>query len=328
MIMAGSLTTLERECVFACLREDPDVSFAEIGRRVGRHGSTISREIGRNDGREGYSPSRADARAREQACRSRPSKLETDVVLAHRVTADLRAGFSPAGVAWRLKSEDGGSVSHETIYRAVFAGVLNVDPTLVLRTRRRCRRRRKADLTTNPSGNFLGEYRPISARPVRVDTRQEAGHWEGDLIVGQAAKSAMITLYERVLRLTHLIALPDGKNADGVAEALGRWLEVLPDWMRRSLTWDQGVEMARWTRVDPLLTDGVYFADKHSPWQRGGNEGNNRLIRFWFPKGTDLSQPGRRLDQAIYVLNNQPRRSLGWLTPNQTYDAHKRALTG
>lgn len=319
--MAASLTAGDRETIFVELVRDRGVAWSVVADKVGCHRTTVSREVSRNGGRDSYSPLAAQTRREELSRRRRPPKL-SDPVLAERVVDDLVAGFSPAATARRLAAE-GTMISHETIYRAVYDGTIQVDPRVCLRSGRARRRRRKRDLTTNPTGNYLGDYRPISTRPAHVDERVRVGNWEGDLITGAGAHTHMITLYERVCRLTHLIALPHGKASRHVVAALGDWFGTLPPRQRLTLTWDRGSELAHWSNIDGLFADGIYFADKHSPWQRGGNEQNNRLIRFWFPRAHTLADPtGQRIQKALHILNNQPRRSLGWLTPNQAYHQH------
>ena len=325
--MAGALSIGEREALFSWLAEDRLVSWSVLAARLGRHRTTVAREVARNGGRLGYSPFRAQQRAGRMLCRPRVSKLEADPVLAARVVSDLEAGFSPQGVSKRL-ARRGVRVSHETIYRAVYSGVLGVDPQQVLRRRRKARYHRHQVFTTNISGNYLSDYRRITTRPAVVTSRVEPGHWEGDLIVGRAAGSAMITLYELTSRYTHLIELAQGRKTRHVVAALAQWLQTLPAGMRRTLTWDQGAEMTRWPDIDHHLTQGIYFTDRRSPWQRAGNEQNNGLIRFWLPRTIDLTKPGPRLHQALHVLNNQPRRSLQWQTPNEVYAHHIRAMTG
>lgn len=320
--MAGRLTIVDRELIYAELTKNRFVKWTEVAERVGCDRSTVSREVARNGGREAYSVSAAQARAEQMLLRPRPPKLATDVELARRVRKDLKDGFSPAGTARRLAAE-GFRVSHETIYQAVYSGLIGLDPTECLRTRRPGRRRRKKDLTTNPKGNYLGDFRSIWDRPGHVDERRVIGNWEGDLISGCRAQSHLITLYERVCRLTHLIALPDGKASRHVIAALDDWYQTLPAHLRLTLTWDQGSELARWDDIDYLFEDGIYFADKRSPWQRGGNEHNNRQLRFWFPRNQTVADPtGERIQQALGVLNHQPRRSLNWQTPHHVYHHH------
>lgn len=326
--MAGSLTVRDRELIYAELVRDASVSWTELGEKVGCHRTTVAREVCRNGGRDSYSPSAAQSRSEVMRRRPRPLKL-SDPGLAQRVTDLLGEGFSPAGTA-RLLAREGIGVSHETIYQAVYDGTIKVDAAQCLRTGRTVRRRRKKDLTTNPTGNYLGEYRRISARPASVEQRSELGHWEGDLITGAGAHSYLITLYERTSRYTHLIDLPHGKASRHVVDALEDWYTTVPEDLRLTLTWDQGSELARWTQIDGLFSYGIYFADKRSPWQRGGNENNNRQIRFWFPRTQTVADPtGQRIQTALNILNNQPRRSLDWNTPNEIYhQTPYRARTG
>lgn len=319
--MAASLTVSDREAIFGELARDHDVKWVRVATVVGVHPTTVAREVARNGGRERYSPSMSQARCEAMRRRPRPLKL-ADPDLAERVEKELQLGFSPMGTA-QILAREGISVSHETIYQAIYAGLISVDPQQCLRTRRRARRGRKTDLTTNPTGNYLGDYRPIGDRPAHVDERVEVGHWEGDLIVGAGAHTYMITLYERVCRLTHLIALPGGKATRLVVAALADWFVNIPEHLRQSLTWDRGAEMSDWANIDDIFALGIYFADTRSPWQRGGNESNNRQIRFWFPRHQTLADPhSQRIQAALHVLNNQPRRSLNWNTPNQVYHQH------
>lgn len=320
-MMAASLTVGDRVAIFEQLVRDRDVRWVRVAEVVGVHPTTVAREVGRNGGREGYSPVVAQARCERMRRRARSPKL-ADPDLAGRVEKELKEGFSPMGTA-RILAREGIRVSHETIYRAIYSGLIGVDPQQCLRTRRQARRRRKQDLTTNPTGNYLGDYRPISARPAHVAERVEVGHWEGDLIVGAGAHTYMITLYERTCRLTHLLALPSGKATRLVTAVLADWFGALPQHLRQTLTWDRGSEMSDWVNIDDLFAQGIYFADTRSPWQRGGNESNNRQIRFWFPRHQTLADPhGQRIPAALHVLNNQPRRSLNWQTPNEAYHHH------
>lgn len=315
------LSLLEREEIRVVLTEDQAVSCAAIGRRIGRHPTTVGRELERNGGRDCYRAATADARAARARRRPRAGLLVTDVALRAAVTADLEAGFSPAGIAARLRDAGGGRVCAETIYQAVYGHHLDVTPRECLRSRRPRRRRRNRH-TDQPKTHVLGDFSPISARPPTVDARVQPGHWEGDLIIGRANQSALITLIERVTRFTFLADLPCGYQATECLAALCETFEQIPAHLRQSLTWDRGSEMADW----PLLTDAfdlpVYFADPHSPWQRGLNEHNNRQLRWWLPRGIDLGATSRaRLDEILAVLNHQPRRSLDWDTPAHRYHA-------
>jgi len=245
--------------------------------------------------------------------------LSLDTELGRRVKAKLEVGYSPAGAAQLLTSE-GFGVAAETIYSAVYEGRLGLNPTACLRTRRRHRRHRHTQTTTNPEGNYLGDFQSIHERP---DTTGVPGHWEGDLIIGAWARTAMITLIERISRYTVLIPLPNGKASRHVVGALAAWAKTLPPIAAQSLTWDQGSELTLWPNLTNLFDRGVYFADRRSPWQRGLNEQNNGILRFFFPKGTSLADPDlTRTTHAMHILNTQPRRSLTWQAPTTIYHHH------
>jgi IS30 family transposase len=316
VIMAG-LCLEERLAIDACLREDVNMSWTVIARRVGRHRTTVFREVTRNGDRAGYRPALAQKRADRQRQRPKPFKLVSDPVLRAAVTADLKAGYSPAAISRRLAVAAGSVVSAETIYRAVYTTVIDVNPKDCLRTRRP-RRKPRHRRSWGP-GNYLGDYTPVSARPVEVEDRIEPGHWEGDLIIGRYNQSAMITLVERVSRYTHLIALPDGYGTRAVIPALISWLDGLPAVMRQSLTWDQGGELTRWPDLVGHVGT-VYFCEARKPWQRGTNEQNNRTLRFWLPRTADLTtiDPG----PGMAIINTQPRRVLNWATPLRIYNNH------
>lgn len=318
-MMPGPLSLREREVILSCVMSDPSMSCAAIGRRVGRDRTTVSRELARNGGRGSYSAVAGQLRAEEKLRRPRVPKLVTDSELRRFVIGELTAGFSPAGVSVRAKKR-GLTVATDTIYQALYGGVLGLDPKRCLRTGRTRRRSRRAVMTTNPSGNYLGDYQPIWVRPDHVGERIEPGHWEGDLIVGEHKQTAMVTLIERTTRLTHLIALPNGKRSAEVVGTLARWAKTLPPTAARSLTWDQGSELTRWPDLAGMFRDGIFFCDRRAPWQRGTCEQNNKTLRFWFPAGTSLADPtGQRIQHVLNIINNQPRRSLQWQTPNQAY---------
>lgn len=315
------LSLLEREEIRVALTEDVAVSCAAIGRRIGRHPTTISRELERNGGRACYRAAIADACATRARTRPRAGVLVTDLVLRATVTADLTVGFSPAGIAARLREADGTRVCAETIYQAVYGHQLDIKPRDCLRSRRprRRRRNRHADI---PKTHVLGDFVPIHARPRTVDARVQPGHWEGDLIIGRANQSAMITLIERVTKMTFLADLPCGYQATECLAALCETFDQIPAHMRHTLTWDRGSEMAQWPLLASAFDLPIYFADAHSPWQRGLNEQNNRQLRWWLPRGIDLAAVGQaRIDDILNVLNHQPRRSLDWDTPAHRYDA-------
>jgi len=235
-------------------------------------------------------------------------------------------------------------ISHEAIYQALYVqgrGALKRELVACLRTGRALRvprARRQAS-----GKNFLTPEVMISQRPAEVDDRAIPGHWEGDLIVGLKS-SAIGTLVERTTRFTLLLHLPrmqghgeqprikngpplTGHGAEAVRDAIAATIDTLPAQLRRSLTWDQGAEMAQHAqlRIDTGLR--IFFCDPHSPWQRGSNENTNGLLRQYFPKGTDLSRHSRNeLDAVALALNTRPRKTLGWRTPAEALDNHLRAL--
>lgn len=256
---------------------------------AGAHRTTVQREVDRNGGREFYTA--ADAQGRALGCRSRPRVgcLAAGSELAGAVTAELRLGFSPAGVAVRLRNAGTGRVCAETIYRAVYGGVLDVKAVQCLRSRRP-RRRPRRDATAPAKANMLGEITLVHQRCQGAAEHSEPGHWEGDLIIGTRNASAAITLVERQTRTTAILALPNGYESDLVTGALLEFFKDVPAELCRSLTWDQGREMATWRILDLWSGLPVYFCDPHSPWQRPTNENTNRLIRYWHPKGTELDK--------------------------------------
>lgn len=299
-------------------------SVRQIALRVGRSPSTVSRELRRN--RSGspwrYRPYPAQIRATARARRNRPRKLAAGTPVRGLVCELLRADYSPGQIAGRLKRDYPGRpelhVSHETIYQALFVqgkGSLRAEVDAAIRcgraTRRRPRMGRPRGISRYPAAIN------ISARPAEAADRAVPGHWEGDLIVGAGQHSAVATLAERTTRFCLIVALPGGRrHADAVADALAAKITTLPADLRRSLTWDCGNEMAAHARFTVATGVDVYFADPHSPWQRGTNENTNGLIRYYLPKGTDLSAHTQaHLDTIAAKLNTRPRRTLGYATP-------------
>jgi IS30 family transposase len=311
-----------------------------IARRLGRAPSTISRELRRVTYHYGskdryrarrYQASVAQADADRLACRPRPAKLATNLVLRREVQARLALNHSPEQIAARLRQDFPDDpemwVSHETIYQSLFVqgrGALRAELTRCLRTGRA--RRRPAG-RAKPSGE-LANMVLLSERPAEVEDRAVPGHWEGDLIIGKANRSAIGTLVERQTRFVMLVALPHGRTAEAVRAALAERILALPVELRRSLTWDRGSEMAEHVRFTVETGVQVYFCDPHSPWQRGSNENTNGLVRQYFPKGTDLSVHDQvHLDRVARELNGRPRQTLGWMKPSEAL-AKVVALTG
>ena len=299
-------------------------SLRVIAKRLGRAPSTISREVAWN-GRHRYRAWRADGEAMSRGQRPKPAKLAVDSRLCRAVERGLRAQWSPQQIAARLISDYPNDltmrVSHETIYRTLFIqarGALRKELTTCLRTGRAQRRPR---LRSEHSG--VGRLRNmilISDRPPEVEDRAVPGHWEGDLIIGKGGCSAIGTLVERSSRYVVLLHLPHGRSAEHVRAALTRQVSKLPAELRRTLTWDQGNEMAEHIRFSTDTNMEVYFCDPHSPWQRGSNENTNGLLRQYFPRKSDLSvHSAAHLNAVARQLNNRPRQTLNWMKPSEVF---------
>jgi transposase, IS30 family len=305
-------------------------SMRAIAARLGRAPSTISREISADKGRRspdrrrGYQPMRAQRAATAAARRPKVSKLAANPVLCRRVIADLGKWWSPTQIAAALAVDFGDDermrISHETIYKSLYLqgrGELRRELARCLRSGRAARR---------PQGRAAGgakivDMTMISDRPAEVADRAVPGHWEGDLIMGKNNGSAIGTLVERTTRFVMLLHLDGDHTADTVRAALTAKIGELPVHLARSVTWDQGSEMAAHAQFKVDTGVQVYFCNPHSPWQRGSNENTNGLLRQYFPKGTDLSvHTSADLDAAALSLNTRPRQTLGWMTPSATLD--------
>jgi IS30 family transposase len=306
---------------------DSDLSHTEIGRKIGRDRTVIWREVTRNSNADGdYHALMAHARASQKAARPKRFKL-IDHPQCARIGEWMDDGWSPELVAKMLAQDHPGDklmqVSHETIYRCLYVqtrGSLRADLYKSLSTRRAARK---------PQGHpgRTGVYNPeqifkISDRPPEADDRAVPGHWEGDLIMGPGNRSAIGTLVERTTRFTILLHLPYDHTAAAVAAAMIEAMGELPEHLRRTITWDRGSEMADWKDIQLQLDAPVFFCDPHSPWQRGTNENTNRLLRFWFEKGTDLSGYTKAdLKRVQDKLNSRPRPTLDLATPAQSLAA-------
>lgn len=310
----------ERECISRSIAVG--ISVAGIARRLGRDSSVISREIARHDGRDSYSAIRAQEQAERSRTRPREFKLETDTRLHDEVNQGLTKAWSPQQISRRLREEypddDTMRVSHETIYRTLFVqarGHLRTQLKMSLRTGRAGR---TPHGSTRPKVARIKDMVMITERPADVEDRAVPGHWEGDLIVGKGNKSQILTLVERNTRFVILQKIPYDKNADRVAVLLAEAIEKLPTHLKRSITWDQGTEMAAHSTFTVATNIPIYFCDPHSPWQRGSNENTNGLLRQFFPKGTDLSIHSQNdLNHVADLLNGRPRQTLHWKTPTE-----------
>lgn len=320
-VRAGDLQFEEREEISRGLAAGH--SFTGIAKVLGRAPSTVSREVNRNGGRDDYRATRAQARAANKAKRPKTSKLAVNLELAREVTDRLELRWSPEQISrdLRLTFPDRPEmwVSHETIYKALFVqgrGELRKELTRCLRTGRARRRPRTQTRGAGGPGR-IKDMINISERPAEAADRAVPGHWEGDLIVGADGQSAIATLVERSTRFVMMAALPDGRAAEAVTAALIDRVNQLPEQLWRSLTWDQGKELAHHAEFTIATGIDVYFCDPHSPWQRGSNENTNGLLRQYLPKGTDLSQHTQDdLDAIAAELNGRPRQTLGWMKPS------------
>ena len=299
------------------------VGVEGTARCISRHRSTVYRELARGGGC-GYDAEAAQAGADRSARRPKTPKLVADRVLARAVTEGLKARRSPHALSAELRTE-GLAVSAETIYAACYdpAGRRGLPQGSWRLLPRRCRRRKpRGRCTRKPSP--LGDFKAISERPGCVEDRREAGHWEGDLIIGAGNRSAVATLVERTSRQTLTVGLPHGYDAHNTAKAVTAALARQPRHLVRTLTWDQGREMARWADIEAALDIDVYFCDPHSPWQRPTNEQTNGLLRRWLPKSTDLNIGAVRLAVIEDHLNTMPRKLHDWDSAHSVYAALSR----
>jgi transposase, IS30 family len=294
-------------------------SSAEIARAVGRHRSTVGREIGRCGGRRHYRPLSAERSARGLACRPKETKLSRSPRLVMVVEAGLEKRHLPQQISARLKVEHPEDpevrISHETIYLSLYVqsrGELRRELAAGLRSGR-TRRRPHGRL---PQPDWITGRVSISERPPEIQDRAVPGHWEGDLIVGAANRSFVVTLVERQTRYVMLARLGREHDSERVIGALKGQVGQLPSHLARSLTWDQGAELRLHQRFSRQSGMQVYFCDPRSPWQRGSNENTNGLLRQCLPKGSDLAVHSQAdLDAIAAELNERPRQTLGWMTP-------------
>jgi transposase, IS30 family len=295
-------------------------SFTAIAARLGRAVSTVSREAAAHGGRARYRAARAHKEAFGRARRPKPTRL-SDPRLAGLVSQWLLEFWSPLAIARRLRMEFPDDpmmwVSHETIYQSLFVqgrGELRRELTRCLRSGR-TQRRPHGRVETR--GRIPGMVM-ISDRPAEVADRAVPGHWEGDLVVGKNGKSAVGTLVERTSRYMLLLHLPHGHDAAAVDAAMRQAITKLPGQFFRTITWDQGRELARHAAFSVDTGIQVYFCDPHSPWQRPTNENTNGILRQYLPKGTDLSRYSEEdLDRIARSINNRPRGVLGYLKASE-----------
>ena len=315
---ALTLTLAEREDISRGIASGS--SIREIAEGLQRAVSTVSREVVRHGGRPQYRASDADQQAWESALRPKRCLLAIHSKLQKIVASKLILAWSPEQISGWLKmqypEDESMRVSHETIYRSLFIqarGVLKKELIQHLRTKRRIRRSRQSRDRGHHRGQIVDAI-SIRERPAEVEDRAVPGHWEGDLL-GGTNNSHIATLVERHSRFVALVKVPS-KDSAAVVAALSRHVRKLPAALRRSLTWDRGLEMARHKSFTVATDVKVYFCDPQSPWQRGSNENTNGLLRQYFPKRTDLSGFSQsELDKVAKRLNQRPRKTLGFETP-------------
>ena len=313
-----SLTLAEREDISRGIASDS--SIREIARLLKRSASTVSREVARHGGRPAYRAHDADRRAWVSALRPKRCLLAGNRRLRDVVASKLMLDWSPEQISGWLKTRypnnESMHVSHETIYRSLFIqarGVLKKELMDHLRSKRRMRRSRHASEHGHSRGQIVDAI-SIRERPAEAEDRAIPGHWEGDLLAG-GKNSYIATLVERHSRFLMLIKVPS-KDTAVVVAALSKRVRKLPATLRRSLTWDRGLEMAKHKAFTVATDVQVYFCDPQSPWQRGTNENTNLLLRQYFPRGTDLAPITQaQLDQVELRLNQRPRKTLGFQTP-------------
>ena len=323
----------KRSCLALSLSEREDISrslamgssMRMIATQLGRSPSTISREINRNGGYDQYRAAEAEQAAWNRALRPKLCKLAGNKRLTRTVVKKLQLEWSPQQVAGWLKREhpdnEAYNVSHETIYKSLYIqsrGVLKKELLKALRSQRIMRRARNSSLKKQGLGKIKNAV-SISERPASAEDRAVPGHWEGDLIAG-TNNSFIATLVERHSRYV-MLAKVKNKDSESVIAALIKQSKKLPAELYKSLTWDRGTEMARHQKFTLATDIDVYFCDPKSPWQRGSNENTNRLLRQYFPKGTDLALHSQaKLNAVARRLNERPRKTLEYETPAERFN--------
>jgi len=315
----GRLSAEEREEILVGLARGE--SMSAIARSLGRAPSSITREVAANGGADRYGAWNGHCRAETSSKRPKAAKL-AHPPLVRQVSTWLEKLWSPQEIAARLRLEYPDDpmmqVSHETIYQSLFVqgrGELRRELARCLRSGRTARRQQGREKRSKIPNMVM-----ISERPAEIEDRAVPGHWEGDLIIGTGNKSAVGTLVERSTRFVLLLHLPDGYGALNVERAMRKAIKKLPDELARSITWDQGSELASHANFTVTTGIPVYFCDPHSPWQRGSNENTNGLLRQYMPKSTDLSQHSAAdLARFQRSLNGRPRKTLGYMKPSEKF---------
>ena len=319
-----ALTLGEREVISRGLAQQ--LSMRTIATQLGRFASTVSREIKRNGGCDSYRATLAEEVAWERARRPKACKLAGQHRLVRVITKKLQRQWSPQQIAGWLKrrhpNDESSRVSHETIYKSLYIqtrGVLKKELLACLRTHRVMRHSKHSSLKGKGLGKIVDAV-PISERPASVDDRAVPGHWEGDLIAGSNS-TYIATLVERQTRFV-MLAKVKNKNTETVVKALIKQAQKLPSELYKSLTWGRALELASHKKFTLATDIKVYFCDPSSPWQRGSNENTNRLLRQYFPKGTNLSVHSQvELNRVARLLNERPRKTLDYESPADRFNA-------
>jgi IS30 family transposase len=308
--------SLDERIVIADLRREKR-TVREIARELGRSPATVSRELRRNvDDHGRYLPRSADRAATERIARPRARRVMVDTELRAVVVDLLGKRWSPEQVSHELRERFGDQPARRLCTESIYQAIYDPDAPVTRPAKRRRRRRRRRVQGLERRGR-LTAMTMIADRPAEVADRIQVGHWEGDCIMGAGNRSAIGTLVERRTRYLILIHVPTGRpTAEAMREGLIAALEQLPAQLRRTLTWDQGKELAMHQQISKQTGTRVFFCDAHSPWQRGSNENMNGLLRDYFPKGTDLRQvASEELTRVADEINKRPRKTLAWARP-------------
>ncbi len=332
-IDAGRVNFIERPISSRYLSQDDRIEIADglaggepvksIAARIGKSYQTVYREVARNSKPDGrYQPWFAHNQAHLRRRRPRPRRLVVDERLRAVIADKLARHWSPRQISrWlrrRWPRRRSWHLSVETIYESVYRGLVTVTDRQTLRTGRTYRHKRGRGRSRDGALKQSTNMKPIHTRPPVVDTRKQIGHWEGDLLLGCGRHTAIATLVERKARHTILVPIRDGWTAERVGDALIAVFNTLPPALRRTLTWDQGNELFHHQRIEQATGTKIYFADAHSPWQRGTNENTNGLLRQYFPKGVDFTAVSdQQLRKVADELNDRPRECLQDRTPRQ-----------
>ena len=320
-----AFTVVDRTTIALRLRDGWGVRM--IARSLGRSAGTVSNEVNRNGGAATYEAALAEDRAvAKRKTTGRKARMMRDGAVFIEATRLLGLGWSPEQISGRRKREDAGMqqvsglrVSHEAIYAAIYAlprGELRRELIGCLRHAKPARGRKPKGGELR--GKLVGMTN-IKDRPEEIEGRLVPGHWEGDLILGARGASAIGTLVERTTRFVVLVHMP-ARKADVAASAFAGALNAIPESLRKTLTYDQGKEMAGHAGLAEATGMRIFFADPHSPWQRGANENTNGLLRQYFPKGTPLSEFDQDdLDAVADSLNARPRKTLDFATPGEHF---------